>query len=173
MDTINDPHERSTYFYALCGEYSCCLNPRSTARYLFTMLIVMPALIWPLWQSIQNTSKTLWHKRIIPLALLLFICLLFFQGTVDILGQLNNYQTTIAQQQTLIQFLRQQKMTRFYSDYWTCNHLIFQSQEQLLCATSMTICKRVRIAIFPIERQSGLNHKRSTSSKLTRYRPPC
>jgi 4-amino-4-deoxy-L-arabinose transferase-like glycosyltransferase len=110
------------------------LNPRTTARYLFTMLIVMSTLIWPLWQSIQNTSKTMWHKRIIPLALLLFICLLFFQGTVDIMSQLNTYQTTIAQQQTLIQFLRQQKMTRFYSDYWTCNNLIFQSQEQLLCA---------------------------------------
>jgi hypothetical protein len=112
------------------------LNPRSTARYLFPMLIIMPALIWPLWQSIQNTSKTktIWYKRIIPLALLLFICLLFFQETVDTMSQLNTYQATIVQQQTLIRFLSQQHMTSFYSDYWTCNNLILQSQEQLICA---------------------------------------
>jgi hypothetical protein len=50
------------------------------------------------------------------------------------MSQINTYQATIAQQQTLIRFLSQQHMTRFYSDYWTCNNLILQSQEQLICA---------------------------------------
>lgn len=109
------------------------LNPRSTARYLFGMLIALPALAWPLWQGMQHRGNLVWRKRILPLALLL-ICVMFVKGTVDIMGQLDTYEPTIAQQQALIDFLLQHKLTRFYSDYWTCDNLIFQSQEQLVCA---------------------------------------
>ncbi len=37
-------------------------------------------------------------------------------------------------QNALIQHLRDIGATRFYSEYWTCNRLIFQSNEQLICS---------------------------------------
>jgi hypothetical protein len=110
------------------------LNPRTSARYLSGMVVAMPALIWPLWQYIARVNKISWQKRIITVGLLLSIFLLFVKGTADIFGQLDANEATIAQQQTLTAFLSQHKMTRFYTDYWTCNNLIFQSHEKLLCA---------------------------------------
>ncbi|BCL79166.1 hypothetical protein ccbrp13_16310 [Ktedonobacteria bacterium brp13] len=141
------PHENTLYWIRLMLIVSAvitftlyvvsapaALNPRTTARYLSGMLIAIPALVWPLWQSILHINKISWQKRIIAVGLLLSAFLLFFKGTADIFTQFDTSQAMISQQQTLIDFLSQHKITRFYTDYWTCNNLIFQSHEQLLCA---------------------------------------
>jgi hypothetical protein len=43
-------------------------------------------------------------------------------------------QTLNQQEQSLLNYLRKTRNIHIYSDYWTCNRLTFQSQEQIICA---------------------------------------
>ena len=117
------------------------LNPRSTDRYLLCMIVAMPALLWPLWNGAKGIKSLRVHQRwlqgarkITQCIALMLIFLLFLKGTLDIRSEIPVAQNYAQQEQHLVTFLSQQNITRFYSDYWLCNQLIFQSQEKLLCA---------------------------------------
>jgi hypothetical protein len=49
--------------------------------------------------------------------------------------QIPEAQSFYTSQNNLIQHLVEIGATRFYSEYWTCNRLIFQSSEKLICSS--------------------------------------
>ncbi len=119
--------------------------PHSHARYLVTLLIVTPALIWPLW-NLASTSLAK-HASPPPFAcftyarsltllsrgILLLITLLFLLGTISIASDISSSQQADQQQAALISHLEQMGITHIYSDFWTCNRLTFVSQEKIIC----------------------------------------
>jgi hypothetical protein len=109
-------------------------------RYLIGLLIVLPAVIWPLWNGIgrrsisASTTSTIRFWIIFRYSLLLLVGIVFLWGTAnlfvkDIPGAVAAHQ----QDEALIHGLEQRGIVHIYSDYWTCDRLIFESDEHIIC----------------------------------------
>ncbi|HWS84269.1 MAG TPA: hypothetical protein VN207_08415 [Ktedonobacteraceae bacterium] len=121
---------------------AAAVTPRSSTRYLVCLLFSAPALLWPLWQGISEVKIRLKQrtkharKRFILKSLILScIVVLYIQGTLETFERIPEAQTTYAQREALIHDLLRIGATRIYSDYWTCNILIFQSNERVICSS--------------------------------------
>lgn len=56
-------------------------------------------------------------------------------GTYRTFQDVPNAQNFYTAQNDMVQHLLAIGATRFYSEYWTCNRLIFQSEERLICSS--------------------------------------
>jgi hypothetical protein len=132
---------------------AAALYPVSSSRYLIGFLLVIPAVLWPLWNSathlhrgrgpiyrispdksglsVINRAPT----TIICTATLLFVAATFLVGTIITFTQIPTAQAAAQSQQALTRDLLKIGATRIYTDYWTCNRIIFESRERILCAT--------------------------------------
>ena len=119
--------------------------PHSHARYLLSLLIVTPALIWPVWSAAgkplvkEVPERRLARSRaavILNRGILLFIAMLFLVGTISIASDLSSSQEANQQQNELIAGLERVGATHIYSDFWTCNRIIFVSQEKIICGVT-------------------------------------
>jgi hypothetical protein len=114
------------------------LVPGPTSRYLVCLQIATPALLWPLWQGFKGIRQAENKRALLAhsgrIALLLFITCILLMGTVQTFEDIPDAQQTYTQQENLVQSLSRIGATRIYSEYWTCNLLIFQSNEHILCS---------------------------------------
>jgi hypothetical protein len=113
------------------------LKPVST-RYLVGLLVATPAILWPLWRltgleeaHLTLTGTTKWLSR----AALLLVTLVVLACTVWTLTTVPAAYAQEQQEMQLVHDLLKLKVTRVYLEYWTCYRLLFQSQEQILCAS--------------------------------------
>ncbi|HEY4385319.1 MAG TPA: hypothetical protein VGN34_12740 [Ktedonobacteraceae bacterium] len=112
------------------------LSPLPTTRYLICMLIGTPALLWPLWRPFERREyRYASALRLLCALLLLFIGASTAYSTSTIFSGLKNTAAFYQQQNELIAQLDKHTITRIYSDYWTCNRLIFGSDERILCSS--------------------------------------
>jgi len=120
------------FLYAISP--NAALYLQSNDRYLIGLLITVPAVISPLWPGALTAAR---GARIIVAAkamVLLLIGLVFLSGTIGIFQALPIAQNVDQQQEALIHDLLHSHVTRIYSDYWTCDRVTFQSNEQIICA---------------------------------------
>ena len=116
---------------------SSATGPDTTFRYLTCLLLAIPALLWPIWQSLSTQKISNWRTKgglLLRGGLLLLVTATFVSGTVRTLMQIPTAQAVYQYQETLVQDLLQVGATRVYSDYWTCNVLTFLSQEKIICS---------------------------------------
>jgi 4-amino-4-deoxy-L-arabinose transferase-like glycosyltransferase len=110
-----------------------------TARYLTCLLIALPAVLWPLWKSAAALLQTERRQRlalsIVSGCLLLVFFVMSTIGTYLTVLDVPSAQAYYAKQADLVKHLEDMGVTRFYSEYWTCNNLIFQSNERLICSS--------------------------------------
>lgn len=117
---------------------SSAVNPGPTARYLLSMCVALPAILWPLWRGIE--TLTLPEKPRVRLfffvrvGVLLCILVMLIVGTIRTFADTPNAQAAHQRQQILVSYLLSHQKTRIYSEYWTCNRLIFASDEHILCS---------------------------------------
>jgi hypothetical protein len=116
------------------------------ARYLVGLLIVTPAVIWPLWKSAkvekmsgvgENMEQRYTHsymKVLISRGLLLFTGVLFLIGTISAFAELPTTQAFNRQEDDLIVNLQRIGATHIYTEYWTCDRIAFDSHEKIICA---------------------------------------
>jgi len=130
----------------------------ATTRYLIGLLISTPALIWPLWNLHGDDSATSQHahsvnndlsthtrfpfavnlatgKIILRRGALVLIGLLLLVGTIHAFLEIRTVQVYNQQQDVLIHDLTRMKITHFYTDYWTCDSIIFLSKEHIICSS--------------------------------------
>jgi 4-amino-4-deoxy-L-arabinose transferase-like glycosyltransferase len=108
--------------------------PASHARYLIGLLIVTPAILWPLWEGLTALPWPRARLRIsINAALLGLVAALFLLGAALTFGDVPSAQAADQQQTTLINGLLHIGATRIYTDYWTCDGVAFLSQERIIC----------------------------------------
>jgi hypothetical protein len=130
----------------------------STSRYLIGLLISTPALIAPLWslsrdysttsQRVHSENNDLSRNVRFPFALnfatlkialrrgvLLLIGMALLVGSIHTLFEIPAVQVYNHQQDALILDLSRLKITHFYSDYWTCDSIVFLSKEHLICGS--------------------------------------
>ena len=112
--------------------------PVISYRYLTCMLVVAPAILWPLWKGLSsqkiapgsNTKGSLLLRG----GLSLLIACTFLAGTVRTFTEVPVAQAAYYQEDTLVRKLIRMGATRIYSEYWTCNRLTFRSREQIICS---------------------------------------
>lgn len=119
---------------------SSTLFPYTSSRYILFVWIATPALIYPLWLGAGAVSKeagkvaTFFHvyaRRLI----LLFIALLFLVGTIKTFQEIPATQGNTAVQEDVIARLTSLGIVHMYSDYWTCERIMFQTAGKITCFT--------------------------------------
>ncbi len=75
-----------------------------------------------------------WLAEIVRGGILLYICVMLTLGAINTFTQVPGIQVINEQQSELVHKLEQIGATRIYSEYWTCNRLIFQSRERIICS---------------------------------------
>lgn len=101
-----------------------------TSRYLVCTWVSLPTILWPLW-------RLRWHVARVAAFVLIFIVLL--HGVIMTLTAIPEAQAGNARMSTLISYLEKQHITRFYSEYWTCNKIIFATQEKIICSNTWNV----------------------------------
>ncbi|HYB01375.1 MAG TPA: hypothetical protein VED37_14245 [Ktedonobacteraceae bacterium] len=116
-------------------------TPRASCRYLICLLLAAPAVLWPLWQGIGNViirakpgQRPVRSYFVLSAMALGVIVAVYLMGTGDIIANIPSAQSTSQRTSMLIQELLNHGATRVYSDYSTCNLLIFQSNERVICS---------------------------------------
>lgn len=117
------------------------LKPVST-RYLVGLLVATPGILWSLWQFADLENRrfsfripaTWFNRATLNRVALVLAILVLFSGTVYTVTTLPAASADTQQQETLIQDLLKMHVRRVYLEYWSCYRLLFQSQEQILCA---------------------------------------
>jgi hypothetical protein len=126
------------------------------SRYLIGLLISTPVLIWPLWDHFGKNHPTTQHaagiepqeekrfpftftstklQTIWSRALVVVFCMVLLIGTIGAFLEIPAVQAYNKQQDALIHELAQLKISHFYTEYWTCDNIIFLSNEHLICAS--------------------------------------
>lgn len=111
--------------------------PGFHARYLVSLLIATPALIFPLWNAAVKFRPIRTFERLKVYAcrgILTLVWSLLLVGTIIAFSEVPATRAADQQRQDLIRHLVRIGATHFYTDYWTCYNLIFASREQVICA---------------------------------------
>ncbi len=116
------------------------LSPYLDARYLLCVLIAIPAVIYPLRNAATSGDREALGRfaRIIKVDskrfILVCIALMFLIGTVRTFGEIPSTQATNQQQEELVQQLLRIGAKHIYSDFWSCDRIVFQSYQQIACS---------------------------------------
>ncbi len=116
---------------------TAAVRPWST-RYLIGLLIALPAVLWPLWHGMRTvitplTSEFARFALALRSSIIALIGAVFLIGTIATFMLVPGVQAFNQQDTTVIHDLSQAGITHVYSDYWTCDRLIFLAQEHLIC----------------------------------------
>jgi hypothetical protein len=66
---------------------------------------------------------------------LVIIGIALLVGTISAFFEVPAVQSYNQQQYALIRDLTRMKITHFYTDYWTCDSIVFLSKEHIICAS--------------------------------------
>ena len=106
--------------------------PWSSSRYLVALRIATPGLIIALWDIIDTLKRQMHCLRglviVIRYTTLLFVIGMLTQGTLATLNGVGDTQQKNVRQAQLITQLEKRGIHRFYTDYWTCDRLAFESE---------------------------------------------
>lgn len=111
--------------------------PGIHARYLIGLLIVTPAILWPLWKvASQLTSERKTYIKALALAgggILALVVLFFLIGMGTLFGEVPMAQQENRLHTGMVDQLMRARITSIYTEYWTCNNTAFLSQERVVC----------------------------------------
>jgi hypothetical protein len=111
-------------------------QPGYHARYLVSLLIATPSLIFPLWNAVLlKPVQTLERIKVYGCRGILTLMWSFLLiGTIIAFSEVPAAKVAEQQRLDLIAHLKRIGVTRFYTEYWTCYNLIVASHEQVVCA---------------------------------------
>jgi hypothetical protein len=111
--------------------------PGIHGRYLIGLLIVTPAVFWPLWSGIQASQVRIKAISILTRmacgVALLAVFVVLAVGTGRAFGELSSIQASNQHDQALINDLERLGVKHIYTDYWTCDKIAFVSNEKVIC----------------------------------------
>ena len=109
--------------------------PWYNRRYLTPLWMVLPGVIAPLVTLSTTSARHL--KRVcnaFGLVVLAFLLVVLLTGTVRTFRQTPDMQWWNNRQYAFVSDLLRIHASRIYSDYWTCDRIIFQSRERVICS---------------------------------------
>lgn len=108
--------------------------PITATRYLVGLLIALPAVISPLWDFAQVTILRAKVAAALRAGMLLLIGGVFLLGTAETLNRISTTQQDNQRYNAVVQYLVKSGATHIYSDYWDCDRMMFESNEQIICS---------------------------------------
>ncbi len=132
--------------------YMCSSTPKFipilSSRYLVVLLVATPITVGFLWPRLSENQSALNQlmnigaiairgkvSERIKVYLLSFIGLILILATVTTFQHIPDAQYQTQREDTLIKTLLGLHTPHIYSDYWTCNRLILESNERIICAS--------------------------------------
>lgn len=113
-------------------------GPGLHARYLICLLVAAPTIFWPLWKGLRAASiKWRTGRRILSTLcalILLCFCGLALAGSILAFGEVPAASALNQRDEALIRSLEHIGIRHIYTDYWTCDKIAFESNEQITCA---------------------------------------
>lgn len=106
------------------------------SRYLTPLWISTPAVLWPLWRGLIRIKRFPQIQSIFivfRISLILMIFLGLISSMSYLFSEVPQAQQDYQVRTLLVHELEELHITRFYSEYWTCARLMFDSQETLMC----------------------------------------
>ncbi len=114
--------------------------PGYHSRYLIGLLIVMPAVIAPLWNVASNVyTMDFAQKWLRVLTInggriaLAAVALVYLAGTLMLFSEVPRTQAANQRQTDLINVLVASGHPHIYTEYWECNKIAFESNERVIC----------------------------------------
>jgi hypothetical protein len=105
-------------------------TPVESARYLHCLLISLPAVLWPLWAWARRPIRS----RTVGLVGLALVASSMAFATLTVVRNVEAIDRLDDRQSALLAELDRRGVTRFYTDYWTCDHVAYLSGERVVCA---------------------------------------
>ncbi|MFG3579855.1 ArnT family glycosyltransferase [Micromonospora chersina] len=114
-------------------------DPLGNSRYLSVLQISLPAVLWPLWRAAAyavratagGAARLAGALAGLVLAALVAATL---AGTVAFVADAPSLRAEERQARDLADAVRRAGLREVYGDYWTCNRLIFNTGEAVVCA---------------------------------------
>jgi hypothetical protein len=135
---------------AYANSLAAAQRPQSQ-RYLVGMLIITPALIWPLARHLPDSRSrppglattraeplptalsASYLRQVVAITALVMILLVFGASTLDNVEQIPTAAARQQQYIALVGTLTRMGIRHVYSGYWVCDRLTFASQERIIC----------------------------------------
>jgi hypothetical protein len=115
---------------------SPAIDPRGASRYLVGGGIAVPALLALLVRPPHIASS--WWRGVVratSYGCLTLLFVLMVSGVQQVMGAERDYASWLDwRQHAQVDDLLQRGVTRVYTDYWSCDRIAFQSNEQIICA---------------------------------------
>ncbi|HEU0025633.1 MAG TPA: hypothetical protein VFQ25_00835 [Ktedonobacterales bacterium] len=118
-------------------------NPHS-GRYMIGLLVITPAILWPLLDRAPRLqgAKTGPAARpwdaiaggTVKVAGVALVCVGLALGVIRVAQDVPEAVAANGRDARLAHDLLSHGVTRFYSEYWTCDLLMFETRERLICA---------------------------------------
>ncbi len=108
------------------------MTPWKTSRYLIAFEVVMPFMLYPLWETSCNSRYFQLVKRSGQVSILIIGCIYGIGMLLTFIG-IHNAQATVLRDKDLISTLQRKGIVHIYTNYGSCNVLTFLSQETILC----------------------------------------
>jgi hypothetical protein len=108
------------------------MTPWKTSRYLIAFEVIMPCMLYSLWEISCNSRYFQLAKRFGQVSILIIVCIYgigMFLTFIDI----QNAQVAMLRDKDLIHTLQRRGIVHIYTNYGPCNGLTFLSQETILC----------------------------------------
>jgi hypothetical protein len=122
-------------------QISQAIFPGPSGCYLMGLLVATPAMVRFLWAKGSRGQSACTHSivkvfitNMIKICLLCLIVLILIIETFNTFNQILDAQKLNQRQNTLIHGLLRLHTPHIYSDYWTCDRLIFLSNERIICS---------------------------------------
>lgn len=119
--------------------------PLATARYLSVLQISLPAALWPLWLVARQARRkvaarqTRWRGLRRPAGamatlVLAWVTALMIYTTTVFVGDIEMIRDEERGARELAAVVQRAGIRHIYGEYWTCNRLIFNTRERVICA---------------------------------------
>ena len=108
------------------------MTPWKTSRYLIEFEVVMPCMLYLLWEISCNSRYFQLVKRFGQVSILIIGCI-YGIGMLLTFKGVQNAQATLLRDKDLISTLQRRGIVHVYTIYGLCNGLTFLSQETILC----------------------------------------
>lgn len=126
-----------TLFFYIKGS-AVVIDPVVGWRYFICAWVSLPAVLWALWSCDQWFKTRMLRAAAFALkvCVLLLVAFALIEGTVQTFQQVAPVQAEEQNIHQLENTLLRMHITRFYTEYWTCARVIFDTQEQLICGNT-------------------------------------
>ena len=115
-------------------------EPYLSSRYLIAILIATPALLYPLWHGIAilrgRRRGLIGIANVARTVALAGIACCYLLGTFFVFTTVPGERVQNQQEVALVQTIMRLGVKHVYSDFWTCDNIIFISKTRVLCNTT-------------------------------------